>query len=143
MNQTAAVLLHTSDGKLIMQLRDDKPGIDYPGYLTLFGGLCRAGESPKAGAIREIREELGLELDESKLSLWRHYDKPAERDGSPARLHIFSYGAHVDPAVLVVREGQGYQLVGSEDDLDLVKITKLARSFIPEYLVTLQKKQPI
>ena len=41
-------------------MRDDKPGIFFPGHWGLFGGGVDAGEQPVDALRRELKEELGL-----------------------------------------------------------------------------------
>lgn len=45
-------------GKVLCQLRDIKPDLNYSGYWSLFGGGLGEEESPEQGLIRELREEL-------------------------------------------------------------------------------------
>lgn len=52
------VLVHTPAGYLVINRR--KP--PYVGLWNALGGKVEAGESPAAGAIREVREESGLQL---------------------------------------------------------------------------------
>lgn len=42
-----------------MQLRDDIPGILYPGHWGLFGGHMESGETPAEAVERELLEEIG------------------------------------------------------------------------------------
>jgi 8-oxo-dGTP pyrophosphatase MutT (NUDIX family) len=44
----------------LMQLRDQKPGIFYPGHWGLFGGAIDPGEAPEITLQRELAEELRL-----------------------------------------------------------------------------------
>ncbi len=44
--------------RYLMQLRDDIPGILYPGFWGLFGGHLDPGESPDEGIRRELWEEI-------------------------------------------------------------------------------------
>ncbi len=55
-----AALLVLDDGRYLVQLRDQKPDIFYPGHWGLFGGAVDPGESPHDALRRELREELGL-----------------------------------------------------------------------------------
>lgn len=56
----AAALILMGQDRYLMQLRDQKPGIFYPGHWGLFGGAIEPGESPVATLRRELKEELGL-----------------------------------------------------------------------------------
>lgn len=55
-------LIVCDDGKYLMQLRSQKPGIFYPGYWGLFGGAVDPDETADAALSRELREELGIEI---------------------------------------------------------------------------------
>jgi 8-oxo-dGTP pyrophosphatase MutT (NUDIX family) len=59
-SNAAVALIVLDDGRYLMQLRDQKPGIFYPGHWGLFGGATEPGETPKAAVSRELKEELGL-----------------------------------------------------------------------------------
>ncbi|MFC3229579.1 NUDIX domain-containing protein [Marinibaculum pumilum] len=56
-----AALVRLADGRYLLQLRDDIPGIWYPDHWGLFGGAIEAGETPEQALVREVREELGVE----------------------------------------------------------------------------------
>ena len=57
----AALLVH-EDGRYIMQLRDSKPEIFYPGHWGCFGGAVESGETPVDALRRELREEILFEM---------------------------------------------------------------------------------
>jgi 8-oxo-dGTP pyrophosphatase MutT (NUDIX family) len=57
----AVAIIVLDDGRYLMQLRDDKPGIFYPDHWGLFGGGIDAGETAEAALRRELREELNYE----------------------------------------------------------------------------------
>jgi len=54
----AIAILHQGD-RFLMQLRDDIPGIFYPGHWAMFGGHIELGEDPDAAIRRELLEEIG------------------------------------------------------------------------------------
>ena len=51
-------------GQVLLLLRDDKPAIPYPNMWDLPGGRVEDGETPKVCIRREMREELGLEIED-------------------------------------------------------------------------------
>ncbi len=60
----AAAIIVFDDGRYLLQLRDNKPGIFLPGHWGLFGGGVEEGEQPVDALQRELNEELGLEIAE-------------------------------------------------------------------------------
>lgn len=58
-----AALLVLDDGRYVMQLRDQRPDIFYPGHWGCFGGAIDATESPIEALHRELLEELELRVD--------------------------------------------------------------------------------
>ncbi|MCC0177459.1 NUDIX domain-containing protein [Waterburya agarophytonicola K14] len=66
-----AMAIIYQEGKYLMQLRDDIPGILYPGVWGLFGGHLDPGEEPEAGLKRELIEEINYSVDQ--LTKFRCY----------------------------------------------------------------------
>lgn len=58
-------IIRVDDGRFLMQLRDDKPGIFYPDHWGLFGGAVEPSETPEQALMRELQEELGFVPDEA------------------------------------------------------------------------------
>lgn len=57
--KSVVVILPYHDRRVLMQLRDDKEGIAFPGKWGFFGGGIEPGESPEEAALRELAEEIG------------------------------------------------------------------------------------
>ena len=56
------LLIENSEGKVLLQLRDDRQDIPYPNCWGTFGGQIEEGETPEDAIKREIREELEYEI---------------------------------------------------------------------------------
>lgn len=56
--EVAVAILHQGD-RFLLQLRDDIPGILYPGHWGFFGGHMEPGEDPPTAMQRELMEEIG------------------------------------------------------------------------------------
>ena len=59
-------MIRLSDGRYLMQLRDQRPDIWYPGCWGCFGGALDGREDPLEGLKRELREELELRVSEAR-----------------------------------------------------------------------------
>jgi len=114
-----AVILTDVDGRILLQQRDDKPGLDYPGWWTIFGGYVEDGETPDAAVRRELMEELGIDLP---LTHWRTYDCPVRSTPGAAHTRNYVYTAALDRPVdsLTLHEGQGMRLFTPEEAAPLV-----------------------
>jgi len=55
----AGVVLLRDDNSALMQLRDNKPGLNAAGLWVFPGGHCEPGESDESAARREFLEETG------------------------------------------------------------------------------------
>jgi 8-oxo-dGTP pyrophosphatase MutT (NUDIX family) len=67
----AAAIIIAPGERYVLQLRDDKSGIFYPGHWGCFGGAIEPGDATvAAGLRRELAEELGLELSEAEVTFF-------------------------------------------------------------------------
>ncbi|MEM9777581.1 MAG: NUDIX domain-containing protein, partial [Chloroflexota bacterium] len=95
------VLLEHSDKRISLQLRDDFPHILNPNTWGFFGGGLEAGEDAVTAALREIEEELCVQLDPAKLTLVKAFQI------EPHKLHyLFSYPVEKELDDASVQEGQ-------------------------------------
>jgi 8-oxo-dGTP pyrophosphatase MutT (NUDIX family) len=99
----AAVFMLTKDGRLVLQLRDDKPDIHHPNMITAFGGGAEPGETPVECAIRELAEETGISARAEDLRRLGAVSKVDFRGRPTASVFFLLTG--VDPARLVITEG--------------------------------------
>ncbi len=99
-----AALIVLDDGRYLMQLRDQKPGIFYPGHWGLFGGGMDPGESPEDALARELEEELCL-----KAAQGRYVTDLSFSFGRFGRVVRYYYEVRIDDGVLSrleIREGR-------------------------------------
>lgn len=56
--EVVALFLRSNEDMYLVQLRDNIPGIEFPGHWGLFGGTIEPGESFREAAFRELKEEI-------------------------------------------------------------------------------------
>ena len=103
MRRIAAALLFDRDGRLLIYLRDDKPTIPFSNHWDLFGGHVEPGETPEQALVREIKEEIGVDLKD--FHHFRDY-VCTEGDAYPNTKHIYHAKLDVRPEDLTLYEGQ-------------------------------------
>jgi 8-oxo-dGTP diphosphatase len=108
------------EGEILLQQRDDRPDLNYPGYWTTFGGKVEDGETPDEAMRRELLEEIELELP---LKLWKVEEYPTQYQGQNCIVEGYIYVGRIDrPASeIVLNEGQALGYFGLVD-LDGLKI---------------------
>ncbi len=77
----AAILVDTQ-GRLLFQLRDNVPGILYPGRVGLFGGHREGEETYLQCVCREIHEEIGILLPPERFQWMASYSAMDPGGGS-------------------------------------------------------------
>ncbi|QDW39808.1 NUDIX domain-containing protein [Bradyrhizobium sp. KBS0727] len=110
----AAVIFDTSD-RLLLQLRDDKPDILYPGKVALFGGHREGDETFLECVVREIHEELGYFIPPAR------FEKIAQRSGPDFEIPGGTFCAEF----FVVRDVPAEQLIVTEGTLKIVELNDL------------------
>jgi 8-oxo-dGTP pyrophosphatase MutT (NUDIX family) len=121
----AAVLLFDEAGRVLLVDPVYKAGWEFP------GGIVESGEPPVAAAVREAREELGVELAAARLRLlfvdWEPHGGP--RTGG---LRLVFDGGVLDPGLrqrLRLPEGElrGWRFVAVEEAAELLAPGKMRR----------------
>ncbi|RYF75229.1 MAG: NUDIX domain-containing protein [Comamonadaceae bacterium] len=92
------ILIRAGDGALLLSSRP--AGKPYAGYWEFPGGKIEAGESVEAALRRELREELGIEIDRAEA--W----KVTEHDYPHALVRLHWCKVHAWSGEFEMREGQ-------------------------------------
>jgi 8-oxo-dGTP pyrophosphatase MutT (NUDIX family) len=105
----AVAVLVAEDGRYLLQLRDDKPGLHLAGHWALFGGALEPGEAAADGLRRELLEELGFAAGVvAPLAVSIHAVAPAL---AVFRMHFFTVPfGFADLDRMVQTEGAGKAL---------------------------------
>jgi len=111
-----AALMVAEDGRYLLQLRDDIPGIFYPGHWGCFGGAVSPGEQPGECLQRELEEE--LEFRPGALTEFIRFDFDLSRIGAQHKVYRIYFEIPVTQAQVasfVLHEGADLGLFSAAD----------------------------
>lgn len=104
--------------KLLIILRDDKPDIPWPNHWDFPGGGREGVETPEETLIREVKEEVGLDLLPADL-VWR---KPY-RAAFDTSYRVFFFVARLPESaqhdIVFGDEGQEWKLISPKEYLTM------------------------
>lgn len=109
--KSVAILIINSKGEVLQMLRDDKPTIQYPNTWVTIGGQVEKGESFEDAIIREVHEELEIQLD--SFELFKIYEWPEKTEA------IFITHLDFDPKTINLHEGQRIEFFAKVSFKDL------------------------
>ena len=122
-SSAVAAIVVVDRERYLMQLRDDVPGIWYPGHWGLFGGAVDAGEDEIAALRRELREELELELQTAELFVRFDFDlTPMGLARYTRAYYEVPIGGEVCER-LVLHEGAEMRALSGDDALSLPRLS--------------------
>ena len=114
-SDAVAALLVLPDGRYIMQLRDIKSHIFYPGHWGLFGGAVDEGETELTALKRELFEELDFEATRLDRFVCLDFDLSAIGAGKVYRAVYEVAVTEREFASFTLREGRSIEaLMASE-----------------------------
>ena len=121
-----SILFVNDHRQVLLFLRDNKPDIPFPGHWDIPGGHLEKGETPEQCIIREMKEEIDLNLQEFELFLRSEYNERIE--------YLFWKKANLEIDAIHLTEGQRLRWFIRDE----VKNTPLAYNFnqlIEEFFV--------
>jgi 8-oxo-dGTP diphosphatase len=130
MKKIAAIILENDKGEFLLYLRDNKPGIPFPGYWDLIGGHVEEGETPEEALVREVKEELDIDLKE-----YTFYKKFECLTGDAYDNIKYIYYGKINLPIEEVTLLEGIRpRYFSRDEIPNVKFANILKSIIVEYI---------
>lgn len=113
----SSIIFVNPQNKVLLFLRDDKPGLPYRNMWDVLGGHVEPDETPEETIVREMKEEIGIDLQDFEFLCRKKFKDRIE----------FTYWKEVDFKIedINLMEGQRLQWFTREEAAQ----TKLAYGF--------------
>lgn len=122
-SDAAAAIIVVEDGRYLLQLRDSRPDIWFPDHWGLFGGAIDPGESAESALARELREEIGLEVQTLRYFTTLRYDMSFANAGEIARVYYEVEATIAETDRLELREGRQMGLFSANQIANELRLT--------------------
>jgi len=130
MKKIAAIILENDNGEFLLALRDNKPGIPFPNHWDLIGGHVEEGETPEEALVREVKEELDIDLKE--YSFFKIYEC-LNGDAYENTKYIYTGKINIPIDEITLLEGERPQYFTREEIPD-VKFANIMKSIVLDYI---------
>lgn len=128
MNKYVSVILKDNNNHIILQKREAKPNIYYPDFWGIFGGKIEVQETILEAAVREIKEELDLQLYDVQII--------KEYRFTLNRIDILCVeNKIINLTKIRLNEGEAFEAFSYEEILKLKKIVPSDRKMLEEYIL--------
>jgi len=130
MKKVSQIILENEKGELLLYLRDGKPGIPFPYHWDLIGGHLEEGETPEEALVREVKEEINIDLTEYKF--FREY-LCLEGDAYPNIKYIYTGKIYLPAEKITLNEGERLQFFTRMEIPD-IKFANILKKIVMDYL---------
>lgn len=130
MKEIAAIILENENGEFLLALRDNKPGIPFPNHWDLIGGHVEDGETPEEALVREVKEELDIDIKEYT------FHKKVEcltGDAYENIKYIYTGKINIPIEEITLLEGERAQYFSPEEIPD-VKFANIIKTIVMDYI---------
>ena len=109
------------NGKYLVQLRDNKKNIFFPGFWGVFGGLVEKGEKLSQALVREVKEETSLTVKVTKMIISNSFKVLSFEQ---KRQRVFYECKIVGKNKIILREGKKHRFI-SYNELKTLNVVPL------------------
>lgn len=128
MIQVALAIISNKNNEVLLQHRDNNAPTN-PNKWGLWGGRIEGGETPLEAIVRELKEELDIDVDEESLTPFNTYK--AQRFGDDWEGYVFHLQDGGD-FKYNLQEGDDLKFISSEV-AKILDIDSIARPIVLEY----------
>ncbi len=135
--EVATLIIENKKGDILAYLRDDKADIPFPAHWDLFGGHVEEGETPEQALVRELKEELNLDITD--YIFFRKYEC-LQGDVRPNIKYVYYCVIDIPILSLTLMEGKELGFFKPEE-IENVKFANILKEIVLDYLSYRKKEE--
>ncbi|MEN9327327.1 MAG: hypothetical protein RI947_135 [Candidatus Parcubacteria bacterium] len=126
----ASVILENEKGEILLMLRDNKPNLPFPHHWDIFGGHVEEGETPEQALVREVKEELNLDLKD-----YTFYRKYHCMHGDIHANVKYIYTAKLTTPIEKLTLGEGEEMrLFNREEIKTLKFANIMGNIVMDYI---------
>jgi 8-oxo-dGTP pyrophosphatase MutT (NUDIX family) len=130
MFKISQIIFQNPNGEFLVYLRDNDMNIPFPNTWDLIGGHVEKGEIPLVALVREVKEEIGYDLMQSKY--WNEY-VCLSGDISPNIKYIYHGIIDLPLESITLTEGQELKYVTAEE-INNMEFANVIKTILNEFI---------
>jgi 8-oxo-dGTP diphosphatase len=130
MKKIAAIILENDRGEFLLALRDNKSWIPFPNHWDLIGGHVEEGETPEEALIREVKEELDIDIKD--YTFFKKFEC-LTGDAYENEKYIYTGKINLPIEEITLLEGERAQYFTREEIPD-IKFANIIKSVVMDYI---------
>jgi 8-oxo-dGTP diphosphatase len=128
--EIAAIILENDKDEFLLYLRDNKPDIPFPDHWDLIGGHMEEGETPEEALVREVKEELDIDLKD-----YVFYKKYECLTGDAYENIKYIYYGRINLPIEEITLLEGvYPKYFTREEIPSVKFANILKSIVMDYI---------
>src|SRR5512133_1998526 len=130
MKEIAAIIFENDNYGILLYLRDNNPEIPFPNHWDLIGGHVEKGETPEEALVREVKEELDIDLRE-----YAFYKKYECLTGDAYENIKYIYYGRINLPIEEITLLEGvYPKYFKREEIPNVKFANILKSIVMDYI---------
>lgn len=138
MKEIAAIILENDKGEFLLALRDNKPGIPFPNHWDLIGGHVEVGETPEEALVREVKEELDIDLKD--FTFYKKFEC-FTGDTYENTKYIYTGKINIPIEEVTLLEGERPQYF-TKEEIPNIKFANILKSIVMDYINNKPTEEP-
>jgi 8-oxo-dGTP diphosphatase len=130
MKKIAAIILENDKGEFLFALRDNKSWIPFPNHWDLIGGHVEEGETPEEALVREVKEELNIELED--YTFYKKFEC-LSGDAYENIKYIYTGKINIPIDKITLLEGERPQYF-SREEIPNMKFANIIKTIMMDYI---------